>query len=203
LKKFNNSASKIVVGITGGIGSGKTFVCQVLESMSYPVFYSDKEAKSILITDLEVRKQIVDLFGNDSYLKNNTLNREFLASKIFNDKELLIKMNAIVHPAVRRHFNKWVTQQESNIVFNEAAIIFEIGNAKHYDAVVLVKASKETKIKRIQKRDDSSPKDIEKRMNNQWSDERKSELADFSIDNNENVMLLPQINEILNKLAKF
>jgi len=200
LKKFNNSSSKIVVGITGGIGSGKTFVCQILESMSYPVFYSDQEAKSILITDLEVRKQIVDLFGNESYLKNNTLNREFLASKIFNDKELLIKMNAIVHPAVRRHFNNWVTQQESNIVFNEAAIIFEIGNAKYYDSVILVKASKETKIERIQKRDDSSRKDIEKRMNNQWSDERKSELADFSINNNENVMLLSQINEILNSL---
>jgi len=203
LKKFIDSSLKIVVGITGGIGSGKTFVCQILESMNYPVFYSDKEAKSILITDLEVRKQIVDLFGNDSYLKNNTLNREFLASKIFNDKELLIKINEIVHPAVRRHFNKWVTQQESNIVFNEAAIIFEIGNAEHYDSVVLVKASEETKIKRIQKRDNSSLKDIEKRMNNQWSDEKKTKLADFSIDNDDNVMLLPQINEILNRLIEF
>jgi len=203
LKKFNNSTSKIVVGITGGIGSGKTFICQILESMSYPVFYSDKEAKSILINDLEVRKQIIDLFGNNSYLKDNTLNREFLASKIFNDKEFLAKMNAIVHPAVRKHFNKWVMQQESNIVFNEAAIIFEIGNAKHYDSVILVKTSKETKIKRIQKRDESSLKDIEKRMNNQWSDERKSELADFSIDNNENVMLLPQINDVLNRLIEF
>ena len=174
MKRFNSSSSKIVVGITGGIGSGKTFVCQVLESMSYPVFYSDKEAKLILVNDLTVRNQISELFGSKAYLEDNSLNREFLAAKIFNDKDLLAQMNGIVHPVVKKYFKVWVDKQKSTIVFNEAAIIFEIGNDKNYDKVILIKASKEAKIKRIQKRDNSSIIDIEKRMNNQWSDERKT-----------------------------
>ena len=137
-----------------------------------------------------------------AYLENKSLNREFLASKIFNDKKLLTQMNAIVHPAVKKYFMTWVSKQNSPIVFNEAAIIFEIGNNKNYDKVILVKASKGTKIRRIQKRDNSSLSDIEKRMTNQWSDDKKSKLTDFSIDNDDNVMLLPQINSILETLKK-
>jgi len=193
---------KKIIGITGGIGSGKTFVCHILQSMGYPVFYSDKEAKSILSNDLTVKNQIIDLFGKEAYLSSELLNREFLASKIFNDKELLSKMNAIVHPVVKGYFNEWVIQQKSNIVFNEAAIIFEIGNDKNYDAVVLIKASKETKVNRIQTRDDLSLKEIEKRMNNQWSDERKIELADYVIDNDIGIMLLPQVNNILERIIE-
>ncbi len=201
MKRFNSSSSKIVVGITGGIGSGKTFVCQVLESMSYPVFYSDKEAKLILVNDLTVRNQISELFGSKAYLEDNSLNREFLAAKIFNDKDLLAQMNGIVHPVVKKYFKVWVDKQKSTIVFNEAAIIFEIGNDKNYDKVILIKASKEAKIKRIQKRDNSSIIDIEQRMNNQWSDERKTKLADYVINNDVHVMLLPQINEIINNIT--
>ena len=200
LKKSKSSVFKKIIGITGGIGSGKTFVCQILESMGYPVFYSDKEAKFILVNDLKVKDQIVELFGSESYLDNKMLNRVFLASKIFNDKSLLTKMNSIVHPAVKTYFNDWVAKQKSEIVFNEAAIIFEIGNDKNYDAVVLIKGSKEIKIKRIQKRDNSSIIDIEKRMNTQWSDERKSKLADYCIDNNDNIMLLPQIVNVISSL---
>ena len=111
-------------------------------------------------------------------------------------------MNAIVHPAVRTYFDNWVKNQKASIVFNEAAIIFEIGNDKYYDNVILVAASKETKIKRIQKRDNSSKEDIEKRMKNQWSDDRKIKLADFIINNDNNVMLLPQLNKVLDKLIQ-
>lgn len=181
------------IGITGGIGSGKSFVCQILESMGYPVFYSDKEAKSILINNLKVKTQIIELFGNGAYLNNESLNRELLASKIFNDKELLAKMNAIVHPVVRQCFIDWANLQNSTIVFNEAAIIFESGIQKNYDSTLLITASENTKIKRIQLRDKSTIIEIQKRMNNQWSDERKIELADFVIVNDDDVMLLPQI----------
>jgi len=194
--------SKKIVGITGGIGSGKTFVCHILESMGYPVFYSDKEAKAILMNDSNVKQQIIDLFGGESYQNNGNLNRDFLASKIFSDKKLLSKMNSIVHPAVRQYFKIWTEKQKSKIVFNEAAIIFEIGIAKNYDDVILVTASKDTKIKRIQKRDKSSIQDIEKRMNNQWTDEQKKKLTEFVIDNDKNVMLLPQIDSILNKIIE-
>lgn len=200
MKKYKSSSSKKIVGITGGIGSGKTFVCQILESMSYPVFYSDKEAKWLLVNDTDVKGQVIELFGEEAYFDGGILNREFLASKIFEDKKMLTQMNAIVHPAVKQHFLNWVDQQNSKIVFNEAAIIFEIGNSKNYEKIILVKASKATKIKRIQKRDSSSLIDIEKRMNNQWTDEKKTELADFCIINDEGTMLLPQINAILNAL---
>lgn len=194
--------SKKIIGITGGIGSGKTFVCQILEAMGYPVFYSDLEAKSILINNLVVKNQIIELFGEEAYLNNNSLNKPFLSSKIFNDKQLLSKMNAIVHPAVREYFVEWTNQQKSTLVFNEAAIIFESGIHKNYNAVVLITASEQTKIKRVQLRDKSDVLDIQKRMNNQWTDEKKKELTDFIIVNDDDLMLLPQINNILERLNK-
>lgn len=192
--------TKVIVGITGGIGSGKTFVCQILKAMGYPVFFSDKEAKNILTSNPTVKQQITDLFGPNSYLKNGELNRKHLSHQIFNNKDLLERMNQIVHPAVRTAFNIWTEQQTSKIVFNEAAILFETGIYKNYNHVVLVTAPKDTKLKRIQKRDNSSSEDIEKRMNAQWSDEQKIPLADFVIDNNDGVMLLPQINDTIKQL---
>ena len=145
--------------------------------MGYPVLYSDKEAKAILVNNPVVKQQIIDLFGLNSYLENGQLNRNHLSSQIFNDKDLLAQMNQIVHPAVRHTFKEWGDQQSSPIVFNEAAIIFETGIYKQYDFTILVTASKDTKLKRIQKRDNASIEAIEKRMDAQWSDERKIPLA--------------------------
>lgn len=169
--------------------------------MGYPVFFSDHEAKHILVSNSTVKQQITDLFGSDSYLEDGKLNRIHLSQQIFNNKDLLEQMNQIVHPAVRSSFLEWTTQQSSEIVFNEAAIIFETGIYKNYDHVILVTAPKDTKLKRIQKRDQSTISDIEKRMNNQWSDEKKIPLASFVINNDDNEMLLPQITEIIKKLV--
>jgi len=192
--------SKKIVGITGGIGSGKTFVCRVLKAMGYPVFFSDKEAKEILTSSPLVKKQITNLFGQNSYLKNGDLNRQYLSSQIFNDKNKLEQMNQIVHPAVRESFKIWTQKQASNIVFNEAAILFETGAFKIYDKTILITASKETKIKRIQKRDNISIENIKSRMNSQWTDEKKKPLADFIITNDENKMLIPQLIKVINQL---
>lgn len=165
--------------------------------MGYPVFFSDKEAKDILVNNSTVKKQITDLFGTNSFLENGKLNRKHLSNQIFNNKDLLAQMNQIVHPAVRNAFKDWTNKQTSTIVFNEAAIIFETGIYKNYDHVILVTAPIETKIKRVQKRDSASIEDIEKRMKAQWPDEQKSPLASFIINNDDNVMLLPQINKII------
>ena len=189
--------SKKIVGITGGIGSGKTFVCQILETMGYPVFYSDKEAKLIIANNKQVKLKIIALFGKESYLKSGKINRQHLAKQIFENQQKLEQMNAIVHPAVRLAFENWTNKQNSNIVFNEAAIIFETGIYKRYDFTILVTAPKQIKIKRILKRDNSSLTEIEKRMNNQWLDEKKQKLANFIINNDEKQMLLPQIIEII------
>jgi dephospho-CoA kinase len=194
--------SKKIIGITGGIGSGKTFVCQILEAMGYPVFYSDIEAKAILVNSLNVKNQIIELFGHEAYLNNKSLNKTFLSSKIFNDKQLLSKMNAIVHPAVRQYFLEWTNQQNSTLVFNEAAIIFESGIQKKYDSIVLVTGSEKTKMKRIQLRDNSTVLDIQKRMGNQWTDQKKKQLTDLIIVNDDDIMLLPQINNVLERLNK-
>jgi len=194
-------ASQKIVGITGGIGSGKTFVCTILESMGYPVFYSDKEAKDILVSNQDVKSKICAIFTNQAYLENGLLNKPFLASQIFNDKIKLEKMNQVVHPAVRQAFIDWALKQNSSIVFNEAAILFETGIYKKYDANILVTATKDIKIKRLLKRDQTTIAEIEKRMNNQWSDDKKLKLADFEIQNNAHSMLLPQIDIILKKLS--
>lgn len=168
--------------------------------MGYPVFFSDQEAKAILVNNSNVKQQIIALFGTNAYLENGQLNRKHLSNQIFNDKDLLAQMNQIVHPAVRAAFKDWTARQSSDIVFNEAAIIFETGIYKNYDHVVLVTAPKDTKLKRIQKRDNASIEDIEKRMNAQWSDEQKKSLASFIINNDNNVMLLPQINKIITQI---
>ena len=196
-------ASKKIIGITGGVGSGKTFVCQILEAMGYPVFYSDIEAKALLISDFIIKNQIIELLGPEAYLNNKSLNKPFLSKKIFNDKQLLSKMNAIVHPAVRQSFRDWTNQQNSKLVFNEAAIIFESGIQKNYDTVVLVTASEKTKMKRIQLRDKSAVLDIQKRMDNQWTDEKKTQLADYVIVDDDEIMLLAQIINLLEGLNKY
>jgi len=168
--------------------------------MGYPVFFSDKEAKYILANNKTVKQQIIDLFGTTSYLENGKINRLHLSQQIFNNKDLLRQMNQIVHPAVRIAFKEWTNRQISPIVFNEAAIIFETGIHRNYDQIILVTAPKEIKLKRIQKRDNASIEDIEKRMITQWSDQQKRVLANFIINNDDQVMLVPQINKIIEQL---
>lgn len=189
----------ISVGITGGIGSGKTFVCEILEAMGYPVFYSDQVAKEIISSSSEAIAQIKNLFGENAY-KGDELNRAYLAELIFNDPSLREKMNAIVHPLVRQAFEEWAGHQNSKLVFNEAAILFETGSYQNFDFTILVTAPKQLRIQRVQKRDDLSKEEIEKRMSAQWSDDKKRELANFVINNDEQEMLLPQINEILTSI---
>ncbi len=169
--------------------------------MGYPIFYSDQEAKRLLNTNEELKKEVITIFGAETYV-NGELQRAYLAQKVFNDTSLLEQLNAVVHPSVRRAFERWVSLQTSTLVFNEAAILFETGGYKSYDANVLVTASIETRIQRVMKRDNTDREAVIKRMEKQWSDEKKEKLADYIIKNEKDTPLLPQIITLINDLNK-
>ena len=174
----------IVVGLTGGIGSGKTTIGQYFESLGIAVYIADKEAKALMNRSTVVKRKLVDLFGDNAY-ENGKLNRPFLASKIFANQKLLSKMNAIIHPKVASHFQQWLKKQNSPYVIKEAAIIFENQLQDQYQYIITVVADKDLRIKRIIERDDTSADKIKSIIKNQLSDEEKIEKSDFVIYNND------------------
>jgi len=187
------------IGITGGIGSGKSIIGKILSIKGFPVFYSDFEAKRIMLHDNKVVAEIKQIFGDEAYLDKD-INRNFLAGKIFNQPELKNRVNAIVHPAVRQAFEDFAKNHQNTLVFNEAAILFETGGYKKFDSTILVIADKGLRLKRVMDRDNASTKSVKERMKNQWSDKKKADLADFIIENNENSLLVPQVEKIIAKL---
>lgn len=190
---------KKIVGITGGIGSGKSVIGKILTTMGYPVYYSDQAAKELMESDAVIVKELNQLFDHKAY-EDGKLNRSYLAQQIFSNPELKSKLNKIVHPRVRKHFNEFVEDQTSPLVFNEAAILFETGGAKNFDAILLVVADEEVRINRVMERDGITKQEVLNRINNQWSDEKKKALTEFIIYNNPSDLLVPQLNAILKKL---
>ena len=164
------------IGLSGGIGSGKSTVAGILAKMGYPVFYSDQEAKRLYDENPVLQKQLVDLFGPAIY-RDGQLNKAFFAQQLFSNAELKAQVTALVHPLVRKAFEVWAQQQASDLVFNEAAILFETGAYKDFDATVLVTARIETRIERVQKRDLISREAVLQRIANQWPDSKKMNLT--------------------------
>lgn len=190
------------IGITGGIGAGKTAVSKLFIERGFPVFFSDDEAKNLMHQDPVVRQKIKDIFGNKAYTKDG-LNRKFIADKIFTNNELKEKINQIIHPAVREAFSKWADEQSSEIVFNEAAILFETGSYTQFDYTILVTAPIETRIERVIKRDNTTEQEIRNRMDNQWTDEEKTILASFVINNDKDLAHTEeQVDAVLEELMK-
>ena len=189
------------VGVTGGIGAGKSLICSILERMGYPVFYSDIEAKKIIISNPQVRIDLIELFGIQIF-KDHQLDRKLLANLLFSDSTLIEKMNAIVHPKVREEFENWALNQDSQLVFNEAAILFETGSYKNFDATILVTAPLEIRLNRVMNRDNSIRADVQKRIDNQWSDEQKVILSTYRIQNDDIQSVLDQLDEVLYELIK-
>lgn len=190
------------IGVTGGIGSGKSFICSIIEKMGYPVYYSDFEAKTIVNNDPDVRRELIALLGSEVYLSSNEINRDYLAQKIFTDEKIKHAVNGIIHPAVRNRFNDWSKDQLKKVpmVFNEAAILFETGSYKSMDKNILVIASQQDRIKRVTERDGSTVEEVRKRMNNQWTDAEKIPLSDYQIYNNNEGLLLPKIEKVIDAL---
>jgi len=169
-----------VVGLTGGIGSGKTTVSNMFKDLGVPVYIADVEAKALMNTSAVIKRKLTDFFGPMAY-QNNELNRAYISSKIFNDKVYLEKMNAIIHPKVAEHFKQWLQKQTSLYVIKEAAIIFEHNTQSQYDAIITVIADKEARINRILKRDATTKDKILSIMKHQLSDEEKVKMSDFVI----------------------
>ena len=185
------------IGVTGGIGSGKTTVCKVFELLGIPVFYADDVAKSIMQTDPVLKTALLDTFGENSYTKDGMLNRAYISSIVFNDKQELEKLNSLVHPAVLRAFDNWVLDQhESPYVIKEAALLYESGGFKMCNKSILVIAPTLIKMNRVKLRDGVSEEDIQLRMNRQFSDEIKIKYADHILNNDEKQLLIPQIIQL-------
>lgn len=192
-----------VVGLTGGIGSGKSTVARMFIDLGIPVYIADEEAKKLMNTSKTIRKQLINLLGEESF-KSDSINREYIASKVFNNKDLLQEINAIVHPKVSQHFSQWLQKQSAPYIIKEAAIIFENNLQSQYDFIVTVVADQEARINRILKRDGSSRERIESIMKNQMPDKDKIALSHFVIYNSNLEETANQAsiihNEILNSL---
>lgn len=193
----------MIVGLTGGIGSGKTTVAKLFETLyQIPLYISDVEAKRLMVEDVILIQQIKELLGEESYLSNGTLNKPYIGNKIFNDKALLSQMNALVHPRVAADFNQWATKQNSPYIIKETALLFEIGAHHSCDYVISVIAPIEARIARIASRDHLKEDAIIKKIKNQSSDAYKMELSDFLIYNEDLSELPIQIGNIHNKLLE-
>lgn len=192
---------KTLVGLTGGIGSGKTTIANFFKELGIPVYMADKEAKALMNRSKVIKRKLIALFGEKAY-KNGKLNREYLSQQIFNDKDLLQKMNAIVHPKVASHFKRWVKKQDASYVISEAAILFENGSYNKYDYIITVTAPEQVRLKRVMSRDNSSEKKVKSVMDNQWIDAEKIKLSDFVIQNIHLEESKNQVQQIHKKLLQ-
>ncbi|MCK4630377.1 MAG: dephospho-CoA kinase [Bacteroidales bacterium] len=184
------------VGVTGGIGSGKSLVCKIFRCLNVPVFSADDEAKVLLETDPEIRLALTGFFGEKLYLSGK-LNKQMLACFIFNDRKNMDKVNKAVHPAVIERFTKWFTcQTKAAYVIMEAAILFETGAERFLDKVINITAPEEIRIERVCKRDGVSKEKVIERMNNQLTEKERKEKADINLVNDGKMMLLPRVLEI-------
>lgn len=182
----------MIVGLTGGIGSGKTTVARIFSHLGIPVYDADSNAKSIIDTDKTLQSQLVELLGNELLLEGK-INRPYMAERIFADKALLQKVNALIHPAVARHFEEWYKAQESPYVLKEAAILFESGSYRNCDKVIVVAAPDEMRIERVIHRSGLTREEVLARMANQWPQKQKLELADYIINNDLSSSVIKQV----------
>ncbi len=186
------------VGVTGGIGSGKSLVCQIFQILGVPVYDADQRARWLMNNDEPLRMAIIHSFGPRSFDSNSTLNNKYLASAVFNDKEKLEELNKLVHPRVAEDYEQWLSQHsKETYVIKEAALLFEAGSHKFLDAIVVVSAPEELRIERVLKRDPFRTREqIMKILKNQFSEVEKLKLADYILNNDSNAMVIPQVLEL-------
>lgn len=191
------------IGITGGIGSGKSTVCRIFQLLGIPVYASDDRAKWLMANDTALKSGISSAFGEESYLPDGTVNRVYLAEKVFSDPEKVKQINALVHPAVGRDFKTWAENQNSPYLLKEAALLFETGANKELDKVINVSSPLKIRVARTLMRDPHRDEaQINHIINQQIPDEEKNEKADFVVKNTENKLLIPQVLEIHRKLCE-
>ena len=186
------------IGLTGGIGSGKSTVAKVFEILGIPVYYADTAAKKIMNTDPELRKAIQLEFGDDAYT-GQELNRKKIASIVFNNPAKLEKLNQLIHPVTIRDAEEWMKKQTSPYAIKEAALLFESGAHAGLDKIIGVSAPQQLRIKRVMERDGVNQEEVISRMNKQWDEERKMNQCDEVIINNEQELIIPQVLDLHRK----
>lgn len=191
------------IGITGGIGAGKSIVANVFKSLGYPVYNADEAAKWCYTNNQELKNRVINLFGIESYDANGLLNRAFIAKEVFNNQEKLNQLNALVHPIVKQHYESWLkAHSKSALVFKEAAILMETGGNKKMDFTILVTAPLEVRVERVTKRDNTSREEVLNRINKQWSDDKKRPFADAEIVNDGTSPVLEQLLQLEKRLLQ-
>ena len=192
-----------IIGITGGIGSGKTTVCKIFQGMGVPVYDADSRAKYLMSFDQSLKSEIKALLGKGAYHKNGRLNRAYVAHKIFNDKDLLKGINDLVHPAVHKDAGSWVKKhQTAPYVLYEAALLVENGSYKAFNKLIVVTAPEPLRIDRVVKRDHSTRKQVELRVANQLPEEKKVEVADYIINNDETSSIVKLVVALHRKILR-
>lgn len=190
----------MIIGLTGGIGSGKSTVAKLFETMGCAIYNSDDRAKELYFKPV-IKKAVIDLLGSESYVNETTLNRDYISKKVFSDTNLLQQLNAIIHPAVKEDFVQFQSKFPLNtIIIKESALLFETGIYKDLNYNILVTAPIDLKIERVMQRNSFSKTEIEQRMKAQWSDEQKSPLANTIISNDNQTALMPQVISIIETL---
>jgi dephospho-CoA kinase len=181
------------VGLTGNIGSGKTIVAQVFGKLGIPVFHADLEARK-LFDNQEIKENIRSIFGNTAFSTSDEVLRPVIAEIVFNDPLLLEKLNRVIHPAVRQQYKQWCTRfDQAHYTLYEAAILFESGHNKEMDRIICVTAPEELRIRRVMERDHLPRQEVEKRIAQQWPEERKTAMADFVIRNDGSELVIEQV----------
>ncbi|MFA8300716.1 MAG: dephospho-CoA kinase [Hyphomicrobiales bacterium] len=192
----------IKVGLTGTIGSGKSTIAKVFENLNIPIFFADSEAKACYFDD-EVKAKIIQLLGEDSYKSENKLNTEYISNKAFNNKELLAQLSNIIHPAVQERYQRFIKNNiSSHYTIMEAAILHESGSYKNFDYIITVTAPIDIRVQRVIQRENCSEQEVLNRIDKQWSDEKKLNNSDFSIINDGQKPVIPQVLDIHNKLLQ-
>jgi dephospho-CoA kinase len=194
----------IEVGVTGGIGSGKSTVCNIFRLLGVPIYEADLRAKALMISNTDLREAIIANFGKESYLKNGNINRAYMSEVVFSDESKTNLINSLVHPAVYDDYKKWVAHRNSHsYLVKEAALLFEAGSYKNLDKIIVVTAPVKKRIERILMRDHHrSEIQIQKIIDKQWPEEEKTRLAHFVIKNDNSHLLIPQVIKIHEKLLE-
>ena len=189
----------IRIGITGGMGAGKSVISEMMRCLGIPVYDADIASKKILNSNTKVKTQLIELLGEEIF-SNGQLNRPLMAQLIFNNNELLLKTNAIIHPAVFEDFIAWSEVQNKEVVACETAILFESGMVSYFDSILMVSAPLEIRIERCIKRNNFTREQVLERIAKQMDESKKTELSDFVIDNDNRKALYPQLKNFLNNL---
>lgn len=192
-----------IIGITGGIGSGKSTVSKFIEEAGFPVYYSDVRAKTIVNDNAELQKKIKELLGENSYDENGFYNRRYVGEIIFKDDQLRLQLNALIHPAVKINFENWISEQKTPFIFKETALLFELKLNESCYKSILVTADDNIRIKRVMDRDGKTYREVEAVMNKQMPEKDKIKIADFVIFNNDGLEELKiKTNQFINELKE-